>query len=63
MTAEVSMWEVVWAGDTDAMSDRSTGRRTESASGHHGTMPIPRPDHMPIPTMAAAEKAAEKRAE
>ena len=57
------MWEVVWAGDTDAMSDRSTGRSTDSARGHHGTIPIPRPDHMPIPTIAAAEKAAENTAE
>ena len=57
------MWEVVWAGDTDAMSDRSTGRSTDSARGHHGTIPIPRLDHMPIPTIAAAEKAAENTAE
>ena len=63
MTAEVSMCDEVCAGDTDAIRDRRTGRSTDRASGHHGTIPMPRPDHMPMPTIAAADKAAEKSAE
>ena len=63
MTADVLMCDEVRAGDTDAMRDRRIGRSTDRASGHHGTIPMPRPDQMPMPTMAHADSAAERSPE
>ena len=57
------MWEEVCAGDTEAISDSRMGRRADKPSGHSGTMPRPRPDHSPIPSMAQADNTTEKAAE
>ena len=59
MTADVLMCDEVRAGDTDAMRDSRIGRSTDSASGHHGTIPMPRPDHIPMLTMPHADSTAE----
>ena len=59
MTADVLMRDEVCAGDTDAMRDSRIGRSIDRASGHHGTMPMPRPDQTPMPTMPHADSATE----
>ena len=63
MTAEVSMWEEVRAGETEAMRDSRTGSSTDSPAGHSGTIPIPRPDHTPMPTITAPDNTSENPAE
>ena len=45
------------------ISDSRMGRRADRPSGHSGTMPRPRPDHSPIPSMAQADNTTEKAAE
>ena len=57
------MWEEVCAGETEAMRDRRIGSSTDSPRGHQGTIPMPRPDHRPTPTMTAADKKTENTAE
>ena len=57
------MWEEVCAGDTEARRESRIGRSADSARGHQGTIPMPRPDHSPMPTMEAADRSTEKTTE